>query len=72
MRLEYVKNKYGLYAHNLNHVLRHLEGHYIRGYGDGTSKAESAEIYFLPVGREAAQTFLAHDTLAQRRLEQVS
>lgn len=53
-------------------MLRHLEGHYIRGYGDGTSKAESAEIYVLPAGREAAQAFLAHDTLAQTRLERVS
>lgn len=72
LRLEYVKHKYGPYAHNLNHVLKHIEGHYIRGYGDGTAKAESAEIYVLPAGREAAQAFLANDPSAQERLERVS
>lgn len=72
LRLEYVKHKYGPYAHNLNHVLKHIEGHYIRGYGDGTAKAESAEIYVLPAGREAAQSFLANDPSAQERLERVS
>ena len=71
LRLEYVKHKYGPYAHNLNHVLRQIEGHYIRGYGDGTAKAESAEIYVLPAGREAAQTFLAHDPSAHEQLERV-
>jgi O-acetyl-ADP-ribose deacetylase (regulator of RNase III) len=72
LRLEYVKHKYGPYAHNLNHVLRHIEGHYIRGYGDGTAKAESAQMYVLPAGREAAQAFLATAPAAQERLEQVS
>jgi hypothetical protein len=72
LRLEYVKHKYGPYAHNLNHVLRHMEGHYIRGYGDGTAKAESAQMYVLPAGREAAQAFLATAPAAQERLEKVS
>jgi O-acetyl-ADP-ribose deacetylase (regulator of RNase III) len=72
LRLEYVKHKYGPYAHNLNHVLRDMEGHYIHGYGDGTAKAESAEIYVLPAGREAAQAFLATAPAAQERLERVS
>ncbi len=72
LRLEYVKHKYGPYAHNLNHVLKHIEGHYIRGYGDGTAKAESAEIYVLPKARVAAQAFLATELEAQKRLEQVS
>lgn len=72
LKLPYVKHKYGPYANNLNHVLRRIEGHYIRGYGDGTSKAESAEIYVLPEGREAAQAFLNTQTEAQERLELVS
>jgi hypothetical protein len=72
LRLEYVKHKYGPYAHNLNHVLKHIEGYYICGYGDGTAKAENAEIYVLPAGREAAQAFLANEPLAQERLERVS
>jgi O-acetyl-ADP-ribose deacetylase (regulator of RNase III) len=72
LRLPYVKHLYGPYANNLNHVLKHIEGHYIRGYGDGTSKAESAEIYVLPEGREAAQAFLEIEPDAQKRLERVS
>lgn len=69
LRLPYVKHQYGPYADNLNHVLKHIEGHYIRGYGDGTSRAE---IYVLPEGREAAQTFLEKEPEAQERLERVS
>ena len=69
LRLPYVKHIYGPYAANLNHVLKDIEGHYIRGYGDGTGKAE---IYVLPEGREAAQTFLEKEPEAQERLERVS
>jgi hypothetical protein len=71
LKLHYVKHKYGPYADNLNHVLKRLEGHYICGYGDGSSKAQSAEIYVLPEGRKAAQAFLATQPEAQKRLEQV-
>ncbi len=71
LKLLYVKHIYGPYAANLNHVLKHIEGHYIRGYGDGTSKADSAEIYVLPEGREAAQAFLETVPDAQERLERV-
>ncbi len=52
--------------------MKHIEGHYIRGYGDGTAKAESAEIYVLPEGRETAQAFLSTEPEAQKRLERVS
>lgn len=69
LRLAYVKHLYGPYADNLNHVLKHLEGHYIRGYGDGTGRAE---IYVLPEGRDAAQAFLETEPDAQERLKRVS
>lgn len=72
LKLPYIQHKYGPYADNLNHVLKHIEGHYICGYGDGTSKAESAEIYVLPEGRIAAKTFLEKEPEAQQRLERVS
>ncbi|MBW4666301.1 MAG: macro domain-containing protein [Cyanomargarita calcarea GSE-NOS-MK-12-04C] len=71
LKLPYVKHKYGPYAHNLNHVLNNIEGHYIRGYGDGTSEAESAEIYVLPEGRIASVAFLNNEPQAQQRLERV-
>ncbi len=69
LKLRYVKHKYGPYADNLNHALQRIEGHYIRGYGD---RSREAEIYVLPEGREAAQTFLETEPHAKERLEQVS
>lgn len=72
LTLPYVKHKYGPYANNLNHALKRIEGHYIYGYGDGTSKADSAEIYVLSEGRQAAQAFLEIEPDAQKRLERVS
>lgn len=71
LKLRYEKQQYGPFAHNLNKVLELLEGHYIRGYGDGSSKAQSAEIYVLPEGRDAAQKCLATDPEAQKRLQRV-
>ena len=71
LKLSYEKHKYGPYAHNLNHVLKDIEGHYICGYGDGTNTAESASIYVLPEGREAAQAFLKKEPEAQQRLERL-
>jgi O-acetyl-ADP-ribose deacetylase (regulator of RNase III) len=72
LKLPYIKHKYGPYAHNLNHVLQDIEGHYICGYGDGTSTAENASIYVLPEGRDAAQAFLSAQPEAIERLERVS
>ncbi len=69
LKLSYEKHLYGPYAHNLNHVLRNIEGHFIRGYGDGTGKGQ---IYVLPQGREAATAFLDNDLEAIQRLERVS
>jgi O-acetyl-ADP-ribose deacetylase (regulator of RNase III) len=69
LKLRYDKHKYGPYADNLNHALQRIEGHYIRGYGD---RSREAEIYVLPEGREAAQTFLETELDAKDRLERVS
>lgn len=69
LKLRYVKHKYGPYADNLNHALQRIEGHYIRGYGDRSS---DAQIYVLPEGREAAQTFLEKEPDANKRLGRVS
>ena len=69
LKLRYVKHQYGPYADNLNHVLQHIEGHYIRGYGD---RSRNSEIYVLTEGGEAAQTFLEKQPDANERLERVS
>lgn len=39
LKLRYSKGLYGPYADQLRHVLNPMEGHYISGLGDGSSKA---------------------------------
>ncbi|MEG3895747.1 MULTISPECIES: type II toxin-antitoxin system antitoxin DNA ADP-ribosyl glycohydrolase DarG [unclassified Microcoleus] len=69
LKLQYVKEKYGPYANNLNHVLQKLEGHFIRGYGD---RSREAQIYVLSDGEIAARKFLENAPDAIERLERVS
>lgn len=68
LRLNYVKQQYGPYAENLNFVLQHLEGHYLRGYGDRSGRAN---LHLLPGATEEAEAFLASYPETQRRLERV-
>jgi O-acetyl-ADP-ribose deacetylase (regulator of RNase III) len=68
LKLRFVKYKYGPYAENLRHVLQHIEGHYIQGYGDGTGQAE---ITLLPNAVETAYEFL-QDPEAAKLLRDVS
>ena len=58
LRLNYEKHKYGPYAHNLNHVLSRLDGHYIQGFGDNTGKADDAIMALIPGAAEEAGQFL--------------
>jgi O-acetyl-ADP-ribose deacetylase (regulator of RNase III) len=67
--LAYQRFHYGPYAHNLCHALQGMEGHYIRGYGDGSGRAQ---IQVLPEGRQAAQSFLAEGKNAAPYLDRVS
>lgn len=69
LKLRYVKHQFGPYADNLNHVLQVLEGHFIRGYGD---RSQNSQMYVLPEGRKAAQTYLEQHLDASDRLERVS
>lgn len=69
LNLSYQKHLYGPYAENLNQVLKHIEGHYIRGYGDGNGRAT---INVLPEGKKAAEAFLKTDIEALSRLKRVS
>lgn len=68
LRLKFVKHKYGPYADALNHVLQHIDGHYVRGYGD---RRPDAEIYLLPGSVPAADEFLKGNNEAFFRLERV-
>lgn len=69
LKLNFEKNKYGPYAENLNHVLQRIEGHYIRGYGDRSSKAE---IYLLPNASAKAKSLLEKEENALNRLREVA
>lgn len=69
LKLKYSKYKYGPYAENLHHVLQHMDGHYIRGYGD---RSKQPEIYLLNGALKEAQNFIKEDNEALKRLETVS
>jgi O-acetyl-ADP-ribose deacetylase (regulator of RNase III) len=68
-KLEYKRFHYGPYSHDLGHAIQRMEGHYLRGYGDGSDRAK---IQVLPTGHQAAQTFLANKQDAHQHLEKVS
>ena len=40
LKLSFVKNQYGPYSDELRHALNRMEGHFIRGLGDGVVEAE--------------------------------
>jgi O-acetyl-ADP-ribose deacetylase (regulator of RNase III) len=69
LRLRFVKHTFGPYAENLNHALRDMEGHLIRGFGDRTA---DSSIHPLPGAVEEADDFLKGDLEAQTRLERVA
>jgi O-acetyl-ADP-ribose deacetylase (regulator of RNase III) len=59
LRLRYEKDRYGPYADNLRHVLIEVEGHYLQGYGDGSSPVMSAEpLEVLPGAADVARAVL--------------
>lgn len=73
LKLNYEAGKYGPYAHNLNHVLERLDGHYIHGFGDNTGKADEAALGLKEGAVEEAETYLAESKAvqSQKRLDRV-
>ncbi|MGB9498210.1 MAG: macro domain-containing protein [Dissulfuribacterales bacterium] len=69
LRLKYEKHTYDPYAENLNFVLQHIEGHFIRGYGDRSRKAS---IQLLPGAEEQADNFLKNSPEATKHLSRVA
>ena len=73
LRLNYSKGRYGPYADNLRHVLSSMEGHYIRGVGDGSQKAlEALPFELLPGAVNDANNFLAALPDTRQRFERVA
>ena len=69
LQLQFKPERYGPYAHNLNHVLQRLEGHYTRGYGD--SQKPDTEIWLLEGATRHADAYLVTDDAARAHLERV-
>jgi O-acetyl-ADP-ribose deacetylase (regulator of RNase III) len=71
LRLNYTKGPYGPYAENLRHVLSHIEGHFIVGYGDAADKPDKP-IAPRPDAVEAAEEFLKDHSRIHERLDRVA
>lgn len=68
LRLEFSKGRYGPYADGLRRVLSLVEGHFLTGYGDGSSRVlEATSIRPLPAaGVEASRVLDCHPATRQR------
>lgn len=71
LKLEFQKGPYGPYADNLRHVLNHIEGHYVSGWGDGQNKP-GTEINLLPGAIDEADQYLKGEDETLKRFERVA
>lgn len=68
LRLKFQAHHFGPYADNLHHALQHIEGHFIRGYGDRSAKTE---IRVMPEAMDRARDFLNNKPEAEEHLDRV-
>ncbi len=71
LRLNYAKGPYGPYAENLRHVLTHIEGHFVVGYGDAADKPDKP-IALKAEAINTAEHFLKDRSKLQARFDQVA
>ena len=71
LRLSYEKAPYGPYATNLRHVLNHIEGYFITGYGDAEDRPDLA-LELKPQAAEQAEDFLSRKKITQQRFDRVA
>jgi O-acetyl-ADP-ribose deacetylase (regulator of RNase III) len=71
LRLNYQKALYGPYAENLRHVLSHIEGHFISGYGDAEDRPDKS-LELKPYASEQAETFLTEHETTRARFTRVA
>jgi O-acetyl-ADP-ribose deacetylase (regulator of RNase III) len=71
LKLSFTKGPYGPYAENLRHVLSHIEGHFIVGYGDAADKPEKP-IELKKHALAAAEEFLKDHPTVEGRFERVA
>ena len=70
LKLKYTKALYGPYAVNLRHVLSHIEGHFITGYGDAEDDPER-QIELKPEAADQAEAFLQTHPATRERFDRV-
>jgi O-acetyl-ADP-ribose deacetylase (regulator of RNase III) len=73
LKLKFEKASYGPYADDLRKVLRHIDGHFIEGYGDG-EKANKPGTPIKPLAhaRNEAEQFLIANRETQERFSRVT
>ena len=72
LKLKFAKQQYGPYTENVNHLLRTIDGHFIKGYGDHTPKAIEPTISLMSEALTEAETFLKEKSPETvKRLEEV-
>jgi O-acetyl-ADP-ribose deacetylase (regulator of RNase III) len=71
LKLAFAKGLYGPYAENLRHVLTHIEGHFIVGYGDASDNPNKAIEPKAEALANAAE-FLQGHPMEHQRLDRVA
>ena len=70
LRLRYVKALYGPYAENLRHLLNHIEGHFISGFGDAEDRPDK-QIELRLDAADRARNFLVDHPATRERFDRV-
>jgi hypothetical protein len=73
LKLDFTKGLYGPYAEQLQHVLQAMEGHFIVGYGDRSSKVQELRpIRLMPDAAPLASAWLeTQDPAAIQRVDEL-
>lgn len=69
--LKFAKDRYGPYADTLRHALDKMDGHFIRGWGDGANKPET-QLEVVPEAAAEAEAFLSSESATHERLSRVA
>jgi O-acetyl-ADP-ribose deacetylase (regulator of RNase III) len=71
LNLQFAEASHGPYADKLRHVLNNIEGHYLKGVGDGRTKP-TTPIWILPnAAREATKYLDEHSTMGNELFSRV-
>ncbi len=71
LRLEFVADRYGPYADNYRHLLNRLEGHFVRGIGDGRTRPHTP-LTIIGAADTEAERALAGEAAVRERLDRVA